>query len=224
MQVVGGKKRRANLLRQLDEVLCDAPLKLKTVVHELDEVVLLTAHVLVFASGLDGFVPLPEANASLNLTGRAARRGDQTIGILRENLAVHAGPLAHLTIERSKAREPEQIVHAHGRAAQECEVGVGTARRNVIAGILLYLRSPLHARSIVTARAGRHVRLNTDDGLHTRGHSVLVKLVGPKHVSVVGDRDCVLAGFSGSVHELADLRGPIEHRVIGVDVKVNEIL
>ena len=76
-------------------------------------------------------------------------------------------------------------------------------------------------RSIV-ARVTCHVGLETDDGGDVMFTTRVVKLQDPVEVPVVGNADCRLAVRLSGEHHVLNTRGTVEHRVLGVVVKVDE--
>src|SRR5699024_8703706 len=158
------------------------------------------------------------------LPGGAPGGGDQPVGVPGEDLAVHAGPLAHLPLERGVGAQAEQVVHPGGGAREQRQVRVGAARGDVVPGELLLPRAPLLAGAVVTARPRRHIGLDADDRLDAGALRGSVELVGAEEVAVVRDGHGLLALPHRLVDEPVDLRGPVQQRVVGVDVEVDEVV
>src|SRR5699024_7038672 len=89
---------------------------------------------------------------------------------------------------------------------------------------LLLPRPPLLAGAIVTARPRGHVRLDADDRLDAGVLRGPVELVGAEEVAVIRDGHGLLALAHRLVDEPVDLRGPVQQRVVGVDVEVDEVV
>src|SRR5207248_1496443 len=94
--------------------------------------------------------------------------GDDALGVLRNELAVHAR-LAVVALERCDAGEPEKIAQAGGSAGQHCHVGVGAGTGDVAAltelvGITLRRLTPEDRLLDMPARR-REIGLDADDRL-----------------------------------------------------------
>ena len=224
VEVVGRHQRGVHRLGDLEQVLGHALLDVEAVVHQLDEVAVPAEHVLELAGGLHGLVELSQPQAGLHLAGGAAGGGDQARRVLREDLAVHPRPLAHLPVEGGGRAEAEEVVHALGRLRQQGHVGVGAAGGDVVARRLLLLGAPLHAGAVMTTRPGSHIGLDADDGLDPGVGRGLVELVGAEEIAVVGDRHRLLALVHRLGDQLVDLRGTVQQRVVGVDVEMDEVI
>src|SRR5690625_5823396 len=83
-------------------------------------------------------------------------------------------------------------------------------------------RSPLQPGAVVAAGPGSHVCLDPDDRLDAGLGRGVVELVGAEEVAVIGDRDRFLALTYGFVDQFVDLRGPVQHRIVGMDMEVHE--
>ncbi len=217
VQVVRGDEREAQVLREPVQVGHDAALDAEPVVHDLAEVVLGPEDVAEVRRGLHGLVVLAEAEARLHLAGRAAGGGDEALRVGAEQLAVHAG-LEVVALERGARREAEEVVHALRRLGEHREVRVGAGSGDVVLAAV----APPDARAVAAVRARRDVRLGADDGLHARGLGLLPEVERAEHVAVVGDRDGRHLLLGRGLHERADAGRPVEHRVLAVDVEVDE--
>ena len=71
---------------------------------------------------------------------------------------------------------------------------------------------------------GDHVRLGADDRREVGFARGAVEVEDAVHVPVVGDADRGLAVGRGGGHDLGDARRTVEHRVLGVEVEVDERL
>ena len=75
----------------------------------------------------------------------------------------------------------------------------------------------------VETGAGDEVALHTDDRLHAGGLGGTEEVEDAVHVAVVGDPDGRLAVGGGGGHDVVDPRRAVEHRELGVEVKVDEV-
>lgn len=78
-------------------------------------------------------------------------------------------------------------------------------------------------RFFFEARAGRDVRLATEDGFQSVFLGCLVKLDRAMHVSVVGDADGWHSAGFGFLYGVSDPASAIEQAVLGVKVKMDKI-
>ena len=78
------------------------------------------------------------------------------------------------------------------------------------------------AHRALEARARRHVGLGTDDRRDPLLPALLVEVQHAVHVAVVGDGKSRLTVSDGGRDHVADTRGAVEHRVLGVGVEVCE--
>ena len=190
-------------------------------VHQLQEVVLGSEDLPPLGGRLQRFAVLPEPQPGLHLTGRATGGGDDAGGVLGDQLGVHPRPLAQLALERGQRRQLEQVAQTGGVLGDHGQVRVGAAAGHVVA--LLPRIAPQNAAGLET-RTGRDVGLDTDDRLDTRSSGPVVELAGAEHVAVVGHPD------RGHLQPLRlgehrrDLRGTVQHRVLGVVMQVHERL
>ena len=99
---------------------------------------------------------------------------------------------------------------------------VGAAGGDVVAS--LGLIAPEDTGLVEARGARRHVRLYPDDRLDAGRLGGRVELVDAEHVAVVGDRQGGLAQAFGLGHVVLDLSGTVQHGVVGVDVKVDEVV
>ncbi len=79
VRVVGGDQRDVEVFREPQQIGHHAPLDRQSVVHDLGEVVLLAEQVLELGRGGARGVVLPETQARLDLTGRAAGGRDRPL-------------------------------------------------------------------------------------------------------------------------------------------------
>ena len=109
-------------------------------------------------------------------------------------------------------------MHPLGGFGEQRHVRIGTGPGNIV----LTAITPLNT-CLVTAMSSRsEVRLNTDDGVHTRGCSVLPKLIGTKHHAVVSHGNCRHFLTRHFIDQIRDPGGTIQHGVLRVHVKVRK--
>ena len=219
VRVVSRDERNVEVFREPQQIGHHAALDREPVIHDLGEVVLFAEDVLELRRRGAGGVVLPEPQAGLHLTRGAARRGDQPRAVGLQQLAVHAG-LEVVALHARARAQPEQVVHARGVLAPQRHVRVGARARHVVA--LLIGRAPCDARLVAAVGAGGDVGLETDDRLDAGGLGRVVELERRERVAVVGHGDRRHGVFGGRLRHRADLRGPVEHRVLAVHVQVYE--
>ena len=215
--VVGGDRRDAEVLAELEQAVADPGLDVETVVHQLEEVVVLPDDVLEVGRRLPCLLVVTDPQPGLDLPRRAAGGGDQAVGVLGQQLAVGAR-LVEEALHAGPAGEPEQVVHAGRGLGEQGHVGVGAAAGDVVVAAVV----PPDPLLVVAGGVGGEVGLHPDDRLDPRGRRLGVEVVGPEHVAVVGHRDRVHAQLGGPLEHVAQPRRPVEHGVLGVDVEVGE--
>ena len=172
-----------------------------------------------FRRGLQRLAVVAEPQPGLHLARRAAGGGDDARGVLGDDLGVHPRPLAELALERRERRQLEQVAHTRRVLRDHRQVGVGAAARDVVA--LLAGVAPENTAG-VEAGPGRDVGLNADDRLDPGLGGQVVELAGAEHVSVVGHADRRHLQPLGLGQHGSDLRGAVQHRVLGVVMQVHE--
>ena len=217
--VVRDDGRQVQLAADLQQLGAHAGLDVEPVVHELEEVVVLAVDVLPHPGGLQRLVELAQAQAGLHVARRAAGGGDDALGPLRDELRVHARPLAQLPLVRRHRRQVEEIAQALRVLRDHRLMQVGARRGDVVR--LLVRFAPAHAL-LVEAAVRRHVRLDADDGLHALGLHGPVERVRAEHVAVVRHAHRRHALPRDLLRQEIDLRHAVEHRVLGVIVQVDE--
>ncbi|GMA37186.1 hypothetical protein GCM10025876_33900 [Demequina litorisediminis] len=220
VRVVRRHERRAQLVREAQQVLADTLLQEQPVVHQLDIEVLGTKDVLELARRAQRLVVLPQTQARLHLARGATSGGDDAVRVALQQVAVHTR-LVEVPLEGGVRRHPEEVVHARRVLRPHGHVGVGATGRDVV-GLLAALTPP-HARLVLTRGARREVRLDADDGLHAMCLALCPEVVGTKDVAVVGSRKRRLTQFLRVLEQIIQPRGTVQHRVLGMDVEVNKI-
>ena len=111
-------------------------------------------------------------------------------------------------------------MHARRVIGDEGQVVVRAARAHVV-GALPRL-APQHLLTIETRGSRRHVGLETDDRLHASVLAVRVEIEGTEQVTVIRQANRRLPEARSLLRHRFRLRRSIEHRVLGVIVKVHE--
>ena len=217
--VVGSQRRDAELAPHLQQAVADTALDLDTVIHQLQEEIVLAEDLLPFGGGLERLLVMAQPQPGLHLARGAARRRDDALGVLGDQFGVHARPLAELTLEGGHRGQLEQVAQPGRVLGDHGHVGVGAATGDVIA--LLTAITPLDTLG-VEARPRRDIGLDADDGLDPGIGGDVVELAGPEHVSVVGHADRRHPQALRLGHHRFDLRGTVQHRVFGVVVQMHE--
>ena len=220
VRVVGGHEGRIHKLGDLEDLLVGPSLDVDAVVHDLDVEVFRPENVAQLRGLSHGLVPLPQAQARLHGTRRAAREHDEALVELGEQFLIRARPLAELAVRRGVGPQAEEIMHARRVVGDESQVIVGTAGAHVV-GALPRL-TPQDLLTIKARRARGHVRLKPDDRLDTRVLAVRVEVVGTEQVSVIGQANRGLPEACRFLRHCFRLRRSIQHRILGVVVKVHE--
>ena len=217
VQVVGGDEGQVQLLGEAVQILLDVAFNVQAVVHDLAVEVIFAENIAEFARRLDRLVKLPQTQARLNLTGRAAGGGNQALRVGLQHLAVHTR-LVQLTFQRRNRGGTEQVVHALGGLSPHGHVGVRATTGHVVAGAV----APAHTRTVGAVRAGGQVRLHTNDGLDVVRFSLAPEVEGTKEEAVVTGRHGLHAEFFSVGEQVTQARGAVEHGVLGVHVQVRK--
>ena len=135
----------------------------------------------------------------------ATRRGGDALVVGLEQLPVGTR-LVVVAVEVREARDLDQVAVAL--------LGLGEHRE--VEDLVLAALRPVEAR-----RVGE-VALHAEHGLDPGVAGGLVQLERAVHVPVVGDPDRGLPVGGDRRHDLADPRRPVEHRVLGVEVQMDE--
>ena len=220
VRVVGGHEGRVHKLGDLEDLLVGPSLDVDAVVHDLDIEVFRPENVAQLRSLSHGLVPLPQAQARLHGTRRAAREHDEALVELGEQFLVGARPLAELAVRRGVGPQAEEIMHARRVVGDESQVIVGTAGAHVV-GALPRL-TPQDLLTIKARGSRRHVGLKADDRLHASVLAIRVEVVGTEQVSVIGQANRGLPEACRFLRHCFRLRRSIQHRILGVVVKVHE--
>ncbi len=220
VRVVGGHQGRVHELGDLEDLLVSAPLDVDAMVHDLDVEVLRPENIAQLRRLSHGLVPLPQAQARLHGTRGAAREHDEALVELVEQLLIRARPLTELAVRRGVGTQAEQVMHARRVVGDEGQVIVGAARAHIV-GALPRL-TPQNLLAIKTRGSRRDVGLQADDRLHAGVRAVRVEIEGTEQVAMIRQADRRLPEARSLLGHRFRLRSSVEHRVLGVIVKVHE--
>ena len=232
VRVIGDQQRNVQPLGQPQQVGSHLLLDRDTMVHQLAEVVLLAEDGLVGTRGLAGLLELPQAQSGLHLARRASGGGNDATGILGHQFAVHAG-LHVVALVGGQGGQPEQVVEPLRVLGPHRHVGVAATSGHILAALRIRIArvaggSPEFLHPGLASTRG-NIGLDTDDRLDQRVLISVVllgdleELVGAKHVAVVGHGDRRHALTSHLGKELLVAGSTIQHRVLSVSVKVDEV-
>ena len=197
-----------------------ASLDVDAVVHDLDVEVLRPENVAQLRGLSHGLVPLPQAQTRLHGARGAASEHYEALVELAEQLLVGTRPLAELAVRRSVGPQSEKVVHARRVVGDQGQVVVGAAGAHIV-GALPRL-TPQNLLAIEARGPRRHVRLKADDRLDARVRAVRVEVEGAEQITVIRQADCGLTETGGLLRHRFRLRRSVEHRILGVVVKVHE--
>ena len=217
--VVGHQRGQVQCFADAQQVVADTALDVEPVVHKLKEEVVPPVNVLPHRGSLQGLVVLAQAQARLHVARRAASGGDNAVRVLGDELCVHAGPLAQLSLVGGEGRQLEQVVQSRGIFRQHGLVEVGTGRGDVVA--LLVRGAPQLALLVKTRRRG-HVGFDADDRLYASVDHAPVESVGAEHVAVVRHAHSRHALADHFIGQQVHLGHAVQHGKLGVVVEVDE--
>ena len=183
--VVRGEQRRTDLLGDLDQLRVRLTLGGQAVVLQFDEQVVAPEDVLQPARlGQRALVVAVEQRLQ-HVPAEAAGGGDQTLGVLLEQLPVDAG-LVVVALHERQARQLDQVLVAglvlgqQGQVVVELGAALGVAARVVDAA---------PPRGALRAVIVGHVGLGADDRLDPLLVAFLVEVQRAVHVPVIGHAD-----------------------------------
>src|SRR5580693_10087778 len=149
-------------------------------------------------------VVLPEPQPGRYLAAGAPGRGDDPLGVPRQQVAIHPG-LAEIAFQRRERGQLEEVVHALSGLREQRHVRVSAGAGDVV--VLLGWCTPAHWL-LVPAVLGRDVGLNADDRLDAGGLRLRPEVVSAVDVAVVGDRDRWHAGPLALAEQLLQACSP----------------
>ena len=111
VQVVGGDQRNSQVFGNSDQIRHHALFNTQPVVHQFDKVVIFAKNFAELARGFDRFVVLAEAQTRLHLATGTPCGGDNTRGVLGEQIPIHPG-FEVVALQRGQGRHPEEVMHS----------------------------------------------------------------------------------------------------------------
>ncbi len=216
--VIGGQQRGAQVSGQLLEKRVSPVLLGHALVLKLDEQVVLSEDLLE-AGRLDSCVVVVVALEGLEyVPTKAAGRGDQTLGMIREDVPVDPG-LVVVALQKSPAGYLDQVAVPGIALGQEREVVHELAPAiRLTTGII---DPPTTGRALEPGVVG-HVGLGTQDRFDPPVATGPIEVQDPVHVAVVGDPEGRLTVSHRGVDQVADSSRPVQHRKLGVDMEMGE--
>ena len=209
----------------LQEVLAESPLDLQAVLHDLAEVVARTEDVTEIRCRGERTVVLPRLQPAVDLATRAAGGSDESGAVALKQLSIEAR-LVVIPLEAGEGREPEEIVHAGRRLGPQGHVRVAVlapAGRRVLRGSFVEAAAEVEGPPLEPALWGV-VALEADDGVDPQRLRLLVELVGAVQIAVIGHGNRRHIQPLRLREEVRDPCRAVEHRVLGVDMQVDELI
>ena len=217
--VIGHQRRQVQLPADFEQPIARALFDVQPMVHQLQEEVVLAIDVLPHRRSLEGLVELAEAQAGLHIAGWAAGRGDDAIGMLGDELCIHARPLAQLAFVGGERRQGEQVAQP-GRVFRDHRLVQIRARGGDIVALLVR-GAPQHTL-FIKARFRGHVGLDADDGFDPGAGHALVKGVGSIHIAVVCHAHGGHVLLDHLISQHIDLGHAVQHGELGMVMQVDE--
>jgi len=208
VRVVGGHQGGIQTTGDLQQILGHPMLYLQPVVHQLDVVVLLAEDVLELPGGPQGLVELAQPQPGLDDARGAAGGGDDPLVIGRQQVLVHARPLADQTLKVCHRRGLDQVDQARVVTGPEGHVGDEAAAGDIVRTLLV--GSPVDPALVLAGSLRGHVGLNADDRLDVSIYSRAPKLISPVHVAVVGNGYGRLPQPSHLGNQVRNPAGPVQ--------------
>ncbi|MCG3774995.1 MAG: hypothetical protein JW395_1823 [Nitrospira sp.] len=203
VRVVGGDHRDAGLYRQAVDLGRQPFVLFEAVVLDFEEEVLLPEHLLIAIGIAFGFVVFIVENALVQVAAEACGQADQAFGVPRQEIFVDPGLVVE-AFQIGRRHQIHQVLVAFLVFTEEDEVVVA-----IRVGADLH---PLTGNVDFAA-------YNGPDALRV---GCVIERDGPEKVAMVGHADGRHLLLLADLHELVDLAGSIEQRVVGVVVEVNE--
>ena len=181
------------------------------VVHQL-KVIPVAEHFLVPSSSLPRrlhFAIRPQ-HITRQLARHTSRQHDHTLGILSQQIAVDTRPVVK-PLQMRLAGKLKQIAIASQILRQQRDVRLRTTTRTLRRGPLV-------------PRPKRNIPLHPNDRLDTRRLRRLVEIDRRVHIPMIRKRHRRLTQLRRSVHHVFDMTVPIQKRILGVIVKMYELV
>ena len=195
-------------LLQAQQVSADLVLLLQALVLNLQEEILRAEDVAVEASGLARGVVLPFRQPLGDLALQAAGKPDQPLRVLRQEFLADARLVVE-AVERGLRDDLDQVAVALVVLGEHDQVVV----------VVAVGRRAVHAVVVLLA----DVELAADDRLDAVLLRGIVEMHRAEDVAVVGDGDGRHVQLGHARHELVDVAGAVEQRVVGVQVKMDKL-
>ncbi len=205
VRVVRGEQRRAEPPGDVEQRPDRRRLLGDAVVLELHEEVVAPEDVLEAAGRLVRGIVLPREQQLAHQTAETAGGGDDALVVALQEIPVGAG-LVVVAVEVGLARDLDEVVVA----------GVVLGEHREVVDLVL------GAARAVEARAVGEVALHAEHRLHALLAGRLEQLEDAVHVAVVGDAHGGHPVAHGGCDHVVDARRTIEHRVLGVEVQMDE--
>ncbi len=151
------------------------------------------------------------------MSAEASRGRDDALAVVVEKLPVDAG-LVVVALEIGPTRQLDEVLVTDLVLGQQAQVIVELARIGLAARVV---ETPSALRPLAAMIVG-HIGLGADDRLDADILACLVEVEDAVHVAVVGHRHRRLAIERRRSCQVADSRRPVEHRELGVHVKMGE--
>ena len=180
-------------------------LRLQSVIVQLEEEILRAEDVAKGRRALPRLIELIGLDRHVDLALEAGAHPDQSFRVCGEQFAIDPRLVMH-PLEMRRRHQPDEIL-VTGFVARE--------QREMISGIALRIRPVLD-------RTRRHVSLHADDRLDPGLGRRLVKFNRAMQVAVIGNRDRRHRHFGRLLHQLLHSHRPVEERILGVQVEMNE--
>ena len=225
VEVVGGDERELEAPRDAQEVLAEPALDGQPMVHDLAEVVAGAEDVAHVSGRLERAVVVARLQPPVDLAAGAPCGADEPGAVLLQELTVEAR-LEVVPLETGEGREPEEVVHAGRVLRPQRHVGVAlfaAPGAGVVRGRLVETAAEIEGPPLEPTLRGV-VALESDDRDEPTRSGTLVEVVSPVEVAVVGHGDSGHPLPLDLVEEVVQPRGPVEHGVLRVHVKVHEVL
>ena len=208
VDVIRADHAQIELLRELQEVGNDLPLKREPVILDFDEEILAPVDVDEPGRRAAGVIVASLEQPLRDERGQAARKGNQTARVLRQGLEI--GPRAVIEAAQMGIRnELEQVVVARLVAREQAHV---EDRLALLAS----------ARALKTGSFSQ-VYLAADQRLQAVRLRLEVEVDRAEEVAVVGEGQRLHAETRGAVHQPVDPAGAVQQAVVAVDMEVDEI-
>ena len=204
--VIGTDDGNAQLVPHPENPRVHLPLQRNSVVHDLQEEVILSEDIPVAERGPAGLLIAVRREISRHFSRQAGGGADQALVILLQSFQIHPG-----TVVEALGKTPGDDLH------QICVARIVLCQKNQM--VVLVLAGP---HLPVKPGSGRHIDLAADDGLDSRILRRTVKINDAVHGTVVGDGQAVHPQLFCPRNHLRDLSRSIQQTVFGMYMKMCE--